>query len=117
MAVEKLSIYILTFNNERTIERRLGSLQWADELVIVDSYSTDGTVEICRQFTDQIYQRKWTNHQDQYQYAADLTTNRWVMFVDADEEVSPELAREVQEELKTNLVSGMVTLPIAAPIT
>jgi glycosyltransferase involved in cell wall biosynthesis len=102
MKGEKLSIYVLTFNNERTIERCLGSLQWADELLVVDSYSTDGTVEICRRFTDRIYQRKWTDHQDQYQYAADLTTNRWVMFVDADEEVPPALAQEIEEELDAN---------------
>jgi glycosyltransferase involved in cell wall biosynthesis len=100
--MEKVSVYVLTFNNERTIERCLHSLQWADEVVLVDSYSTDGTVEICRRFTDRVYQRKWTNHQDQYQYAADLTANRWVMFVDADEEVPPELAQEIQEELRLN---------------
>jgi glycosyltransferase involved in cell wall biosynthesis len=100
--MEKISVYILTFNNERTIARCLKSVRWADELVLVDSYSTDGTMEICRRFTDQVYQRKWTNHQDQYQYAADLTANRWVMFVDADEEVPPELAQEIKEELRTN---------------
>ncbi len=100
--MEKVSVYVLTFNNERTIERCLTSLQWADELVIVDSYSTDRTVEICRRFTSRLSQRKWTNHQDQYQYAADKTANRWVMFVDADEEVPPELAREIREELKAS---------------
>ncbi|MBW2039439.1 MAG: glycosyltransferase family 2 protein [Deltaproteobacteria bacterium] len=100
--MEKISIYVLTFNNERTIERCLATLQWADELVVVDSHSTDGTLKICRQYTDRVYQRKWTNHQEQYQYAADLTTNRWVMFVDADEEVPPELAQEIREELGTN---------------
>ena len=102
MRKEKLSIYVLTFNNERTIERCLKSLRWADELVVVDSGSTDNTLKICRRFTNHVYQRKWTNHQEQYQYAADLTTNRWVMFVDADEEVSSELAREIQKELKAN---------------
>jgi glycosyltransferase involved in cell wall biosynthesis len=100
--MEKISVYCLTFNNERTIERCLKSLRWADELVIVDSGSTDNTLKICRRFSDQVYQRKWTNHQEQYQYAADLTVNHWVMFVDADEEVSPALAQEIQEELKAN---------------
>jgi glycosyltransferase involved in cell wall biosynthesis len=100
--MEKISVYVLTFNNERTIERCLNSLRWADEVVIVDSYSTDNTLEICRCFTDKIYQRQWTNHQEQYQYAADLTTNRWLIFVDADEEVPSELAQEIQEELEIN---------------
>ena len=98
----KVSIYVLTFNNERTIERCLRSLTWADELVVVDSYSTDNTLHICRQYTDRVYQRKWTSHQDQYQYAADLTANRWVMFVDADEEVPSELVGEIQEEIGAN---------------
>ena len=102
--MEKISVYVLTFNNERTIERCLKSLRWADEVVIVDSYSTDDTLEICRRFTDKVYQRQWTNHQEQYQHAADLTTNRWVMFVDADEEIPPALAREVREELGRNNV-------------
>ena len=97
-----VSVYILTFNNERTIERCLASVQWADEVVVVDSFSTDRTVEICRKYTDRVYQRKWTNHQDQYQYAADLTTHPWIMFVDADEAVPSELAREVRDELKVN---------------
>jgi len=101
-AMEKLSVYVLTFNNERTIERCLASLQWAHELVVVDSFSTDETPEICRRYTDRVHQRKWTSHRDQYQYAADLTTHRWVMFVDADEEVSPALAEEVQHELTAN---------------
>ncbi len=100
--MEKISIYVLTYNNERTIERCLTSLQWADELVVVDSYSTDDTLEICRRYTDRVYQRKWTSHQEQYQYAADLATNRWAMFVDADEEISDELAQEIREELGAN---------------
>ncbi len=108
MKEEKLSVYILTFNNERTIERCLKSVGWVDELVIVDSYSTDGTLKISRRFSDRVYQRKWTNHKDQYQYAADLTTNHWVMFVDADEEIPSQLAEEIKEELKAN--SGEIRL-------
>lgn len=94
-----VSVYVLTFNNRRTIENCLKSLQWADELVVVDSLSTDGTVEICKRYTERVYQRPWTNHRDQYQYAADLTTHQWIMFVDADEEVPPELVEEIRNEL------------------
>ena len=99
---DKISVYILTYNNERTIERCLRSVAWADEIVVVDSYSTDRTLEICRRYTDKIYQRPWTNYREQYQFAADKTTNRWIMFIDADEEVSPELAREIREEIVKN---------------
>ena len=94
-----VSVYVLTSNNRRTIERCLRSLSWAVELIIVDSYSTDGTYEISKQYTEKVFQRKWTGHRDQYQYAADLTTKDWIMFVDADEEVPPELAEEIRKEL------------------
>ena len=94
-----VSVYVLTFNNRRTIERCLKSLSWARELVVVDSFSTDGTYEICQKYTDKNYRRKWTGHRDQYQYAADMTTGDWIMFVDADEEVPQELAEEIREEL------------------
>jgi len=94
-----VSVYVLTFNNMRTIERCLRSLHWAEELIIVDSFSTDGTYETCRRYTEQAYQRVWQGHRDQYQYAADLTTRDWIMFVDADEEISPELAEEIRQEM------------------
>jgi glycosyltransferase involved in cell wall biosynthesis len=67
--------------------------------VIVDSYSQDGTYEICKKYTDKVFRKKWTGHRDQYQYAADLTTLNWIMFVDADEEIPPELVEEIRMEL------------------
>jgi len=92
----KISVYMITFNNERTVQRALESVRWADEIVVVDSFSTDGTVDICGKFTDRVFQRAWPGHRDQYQYAADLTIHPWIMFVDADEEVPPELAKEIR---------------------
>ncbi len=94
-----VSVYVLTYNNRRTIEGCLKSLDWADELVVVDSLSTDGTYEVCQKYTEKVYQRGWTGHRDQYQYAADLTTRDWIMFVDADEEVPLELAEEIRRIL------------------
>jgi glycosyltransferase involved in cell wall biosynthesis len=94
-----VSVYVLTTNNRRTIERCLKSLSWAQELVVVDSFSQDGTYEICKQYADKTFQRKWMGHRDQYQYAADLTTQDWIMFADADEEIPPELAEEIRMEL------------------
>ncbi|MBP1700785.1 MAG: glycosyl transferase family 2 [Deltaproteobacteria bacterium] len=101
-----VSVYVLTTNNRRTIERCLKSLSWAQELVVVDSFSQDGTYEICKQYADKIFQKKWTGHRDQYQYAADLTTQGWIMFVDADEEIPPELAEEIRMDSIRRMVSG-----------
>lgn len=94
-----ISVYVLTYNNIRTIERCLKSLSWAEELVIVDSFSTDGTFEICKQYTDKVYQVSFKGHREQYQYAADLTSCNWIMFVDADEEIPLELVEEIKGEL------------------
>ena len=95
-----VSAYVLTFNNRRTIEGCLKSLDWVEELVVVDSLSTDGTYEICQRYTEKAFQRPWTGHRDQYQYAADLTTHEWALFVDADEEIPPELAQEIRERFR-----------------
>jgi len=100
MAESKLSVYMITYNNERTVEKALKSVTWADEIIVLDSFSHDKTVEICRKFTNKVFQRKWPGHRDQYQYAADLTKNEWIMFVDADEEIPPELAEEIRRVLK-----------------
>jgi glycosyltransferase involved in cell wall biosynthesis len=103
-----VSVYVLTTNNRRTIEPCLKSLSWAEELVVVDSFSQDGSYEICKQYTNKTFQRSWTGHRDQYQYAADLTTRDWIMFVDADEEIPPELAEEIRAEIsrKANDTDG-----------
>ncbi len=95
-----VSVYVLTFNNHRTIERCLNSLHWAEELVVVDSGSTDGTYEICKRYTEKLYCKEFQGHRDQYQFAADLTTRDWIMFVDADEEVPPELVEEIRKVLR-----------------
>ena len=95
----KISVYMITRNNERTVEKALASVRWADEIVVVDSFSTDKTPEICRRVTDRVIQRPWPGFREQYQCAADLTTHPWILFIDADEEISPELAEEIQRVL------------------
>ncbi len=94
-----VSVYVLTSNNGRTIEQCLKSVAWAEELIIVDSFSQDGTFEISQHYTDKVYQKKWEGHRAQYQYAADLATREWIMFVDADEEVPLELVEEIRSVL------------------
>lgn len=98
----KISVYVLTYNNERTIERCLKSVRWADEVIVVDHYSTDRTPDICRRYTEHFYQKEWTNYRDEYNYAVTLASHDWVMFLDSDEEISKELAQEIREELAQN---------------
>ncbi len=60
--MEKVSVVIITFNEEKNIERCLESVRWADEIVVVDTFSTDRTVEICRRFTDRVFQESWRGY-------------------------------------------------------
>lgn len=90
---------IITRNEEGHIEECLRSLSWTDEIVVVDSYSTDSTVELCRKHTDRVYQRHFENFSKQRNHALDLVSCPWVLFVDADERVTPSLAYEIREAI------------------
>ena len=98
--MEKISVTVITLNEEKNIERCLKSLQWADEIVVLDSFSTDRTVEICRQYTEKVYQEKWQGYGKQKNFCADRTSHRWVLNIDADEVVSPECAKAIRKELE-----------------
>ncbi len=102
MAKVKVSACVKTFNNEDLIEDCLESIKWADEIIIVDSYSTDKTVDICRKYTDKVYQRKWPGFKDQSNYTMDLASYEWILFIDSDEIITPELNEEIQTYLKDN---------------
>ena len=97
----KITATVITFNEEHNIGKALESLSWADEIVVVDSESTDRTVEIARQFTDRLYIRPWPGYSAQKNFAADQALNDWIFSLDADERVSPELAVAIQQ-LKRN---------------
>jgi len=91
----KISVTIRTFNEEKNIRECLESVKWADELVLVDSQSTDKTVAIAREFTDRVIIQPWLGHIAQSQFATDHAANRWVLHMDADERVSPALRDEI----------------------
>ncbi len=92
----KLSVAIITFNEEKNIERCLTSvLPVADEIVVVDSFSTDATEEICKRFNVRFFKEKFRGHIEQKNYAMDLTENDFVLSLDADEELSPELSKSI----------------------
>lgn len=96
----KLSIVIITYNEEENIKKCLESVKWVDEIVIVDGFSTDRTVEICKEYTDKIYQREnVSNLNINKSYGFKEALSEWILYLDADERVSPELAQEIREVL------------------
>jgi glycosyltransferase involved in cell wall biosynthesis len=97
-----ISAVVITLNEEPNIERCLASLGFADEIVVLDSLSTDRTVEIARRFTDKISEREFTGYSDQKNAAVGLAANDWVLIVDADEVVTAELAAEVRKAAETD---------------
>lgn len=94
----KVSACIITFNEENNIRRCLESVKWCDEIVIMDSYSTDRTLEICKEYTDNIYQHGWTGYVGQRNLVREKASHEWVLYIDADEEISDELRQEIQGE-------------------
>jgi glycosyltransferase involved in cell wall biosynthesis len=97
---EPLSILVPTFNEEGNIRDCLESIKWADEIFVVDSFSTDRTLEICREYTDKIVQHEYINSATQKNWAIPQTSHKWVMVVDSDERVSEQLKDSILEVLE-----------------
>lgn len=92
---EKISACIICFNEERKIRRCLRSVAWCDEIVVMDSFSTDRTVAICREFTDRVLQHAWLGYVGQRNLVRDAATHPWILYLDSDEEVSDGLREEI----------------------
>lgn len=88
------------------IERTLKSIQWADEIVIIDAFSTDGTVDICRKYASRIYQLPWEGYFKQRQRTIDYAKGPWIFSIDADEVVSDELRKEILMTITNTEKSG-----------
>jgi glycosyltransferase involved in cell wall biosynthesis len=102
-----LSVAIVAHNEEANIDRTLESVKWADEIIVVDSGSTDRTCEIAQRYGAKVTTEPWRGYVAQKQYAIDLCTKDWVLLLDADEEVSPGLAAEIQAAIADpHAVSG-----------
>ncbi len=96
----KLSIVLITYNSERYLDEVLSSCSFADEIVILDSFSTDKTLEIAKKYNAKVYQKEWMGFGKQKQEAVKLASNEWVFALDSDEVITKELAKELQEVLK-----------------
>jgi len=97
---ETISACIITYNEEDNIRQCLESVKWCDEITITDSLSNDRTLEICREYTDKIYTRPYSGNIDQKNYAAAQATKDWILSLDADERVTPELEKEIRRVLQ-----------------
>ena len=91
-----ISAIIITYNEEENIRDCLESLKWVEEIIVVDSMSTDSTVSICREYTDSVIQKTWEGYRNQKKFAESQASNDWVFSVDADERVTPELRQEIE---------------------
>ena len=94
--MNKISVIVITKDEEKNISDCLSSVQWADEIIVVDSESMDKTIELAKKFTDKIFIKKWEGYVLQKRYAMSLAKNDWVLSIDADERITPELQEEIQ---------------------
>src|SRR5437763_5033994 len=92
----KISAVIIAFNEEENIRAACESVAWADEIIVVDSESTDATREIAASCGARVIVNKWPGFAAQKQFATDAAANDWVFSLDADERVSPELRRSIE---------------------
>lgn len=91
-----ISSIVITRNEEMNIAACLDTLTWTDEIIIVDAFSEDRTVQLAQNYPVRLYQRPWPGFSAQRSYALSLATHPWVLFVDADERISPALAAEIR---------------------
>lgn len=93
---EKLSVLIITLNEEQHIKSLLEDIDFADEIIVVDSYSTDRTLSIIESFKNvKVIQNPFVNYTSQRNFAIDQAKNDWILFIDADERLTPELKLEI----------------------
>src|SRR5205807_1732791 len=95
----KVSACIICFNEQANLQACLESVRFCDEVVVVDSGSTDRTLEIARELTDRVVVRAWPGHIEQKNFAIDAAKNDWVFSIDADERVTDELRRSIEGAL------------------
>jgi glycosyltransferase involved in cell wall biosynthesis len=109
--VPKLSVTVVARNEAADLGAALASVAWADEIVVVDSQSTDETVAIARQYTERVVVHEWLGHIEQKNYAASLASHDWILSLDADERVTPALAAEIRSALASVPVHSAFRVP------
>jgi glycosyltransferase involved in cell wall biosynthesis len=100
--MEKLTAIIPTFNEAHNIVDAIKSLDFADEILIVDSFSTDNTIDLARPLATKIIQREYENSASQKNWAIPQAKHKWILLLDADERITPELKEEIISTLQSN---------------
>lgn len=106
-----LSVIIITKNEARNIKRCLDSVAWANEIIVLDSGSVDNTVEICKAYTEKVYETDWPGFGIQKNRALEKATKDWVLSIDADEWLSDELKEEIQHVIAENGSTTIFSMP------
>jgi len=101
-----ISVTIITKNEENNIQNALESVSDFEDVVVLDSFSQDKTVEICKKYTDRVFQHEWLGYSKQKQLAVDHAKKDWVFILDADERITPELKSEIIEKINNNSFNG-----------
>ena len=112
--MESVSATLITHNEQVNIEEALQSLDWADEIVVVDCGSTDATIEICRRYTENIFHRPWTGYVDQKNHAVSQASYDWILSLDADERIGKELRSEIGQLRQAGFGKPGYRIPRAA---
>lgn len=107
----RISATIITFNEERNLPRAIESLRCCDEILVVDSGSTDRTVEIAEKFGARVMEADWRGYCGQKNYASDQAANDWVLSIDADEALSEDLEGEIWSLKKKGVKYDAYTVP------
>jgi len=100
--MNRLSVTIIAWNEEERLRACLESVAWAEEILVIDAESTDKTVQVAREFTDRIWVRPWPGFAEQKNFGLDQATCEWVLSLDADERVTPELRERIRRIVRAN---------------
>ncbi|MFA6078194.1 MAG: glycosyltransferase family 2 protein [Candidatus Omnitrophota bacterium] len=107
-----VSVVIIARNEEGNMADCLKSVNWADEVIVLDDNSTDNTVKVSKEYTDKVFTRKMDIEGRHRNYAYSLAKNEWVLSLDADERATPELEAELRELFKKPITDKAYTIPI-----
>jgi len=106
-----LSVIIIVKNEEASIRECLASVVWADEIIVLDSGSTDQTIAICKEFTDKVHETDWPGFGPQKNRALEYATKDWVLSIDADERISYDLQTEIKRTIQVSGRYDAYTMP------